>query len=390
MSIAKTHGATNVHSSKIVAVTAAGASLTRRLLATKSVAGRTELYTVPESLLSPLLHADVALRAPINRNDGSDRHSIPTTISHPELSIGVHSRPKTGCLALNAQREAQNQSPLPTSMNAKQSEELLPTGPHSCQSLDESPDLAFPFQTTAKDLGMKYDCFLEMSNKNFFPTPPLTDLSWNSATEQPILLDEAMPAAGQDEAAPERHELGPDRGEYLLAPSASTEARLSHVLKAVAAAGFESLDSAVVAYYAKSVRDDEWLGQEQRLNRIRRLPVLLKELHLASQGWCQWQRRSFQEQIIKSTEDILIAELRDHLAARGPDPHHLTGGTGQPSQAFNRKARNEADIEAELPNTWTLLTSLSTKYNTFASKHGQSDMPHLVGKFLAASTDLDT
>ncbi|KAJ5195613.1 uncharacterized protein N7498_009051 [Penicillium cinerascens] len=339
------------------------------------------------------------LRAPINGNDGPDRHNIPTTISHSELSIGLHSRSKTGGLALDAEHEAQNHSPFSTSMNAKQSEELLPTEPHSCQSLDESPDLAFPFQTTTKNLGMKYDCFLEMSNKNFFPTPSMTDPweeaptsipSWNSATRQPILLDEAMPAAGQDEAAPERYEPGSDRGEYLLGTSASTEARLSHVLKAVAAAGFESLDNAVVAYYAKSLKDDEWPGQEQRLNRIRRLPVLLRELHLASQGWCQWQRRSFQEQVIKSTEDILIAELEDHLAARGNDPHNLIGGTRQPSRAFKHKARDEADIEAELPNTWTLLTSLSTKYNTVASKHGQSDMPNLVGKFLAASTDLDT
>jgi hypothetical protein len=176
---------------------------------------------------------------------------------------------------------------------------------------------------------------------------PTSVLSWNSATKQPILLDEAMPTGGQDEAAHERYELGSDRGEYLLDTSASTESRLSHVLKAVAAAGFESLDNAVVAYYTKSSKD-EWLGQEQRLNRIRRLPVLLKELHRASEGWCQWQRRSFQEQVIKSTEDILIAELENHLTARGPDPHHLTGSTGQPSQAFKQKARDEADIESQV------------------------------------------
>jgi hypothetical protein len=161
---------------------------------------------------------------------------------------------------------------------------------------------------------------------------PTSILSWNSATNQPILLVEDMPAAGQDEAG-----LG-----LLLDTSASTEARLSHVLKAVAEAGFESLDKAVVAYYAKSLKDDEKLGQEQRLNRIRRLPVLLKELHLASEGWCRWQRRSFQEQFIKSTEDILIAELEDHFAARA-DPQH-----GQPNQAPKHKARGKADIEAEV------------------------------------------
>ncbi|KAA8643877.1 uncharacterized protein ATNIH1004_008073 [Aspergillus tanneri] len=304
----------------------------RRQTRAESTSGRTELEfilqrqdTISESLLSPLSHADIALQAPINRDDGPDRHNIPATTSHSGLSIGVHSQSKTD----------ENHSPPSSSLNAKQSEELLFTGPHSCQSSDESPDLAFPFPTPTKDLRMKYDCFLELSNKDFFPTPSMTDireeaptsiLSWNSATNQPILLDEAMPAAGQDEAG-----LG-----SLLDTSASTEARLSHVLKAVAAAGFESLDNAVVAYYAKTLKDDEWLGQEQRLNRIRRLPVLLKELHLASEGWCQWQRRSFQEQVIKSTEDILIAELEDHLTARA-DPDH-----GQPNQAFKHKARDEA------------------------------------------------
>ncbi|THC90237.1 hypothetical protein EYZ11_010298 [Aspergillus tanneri] len=356
--------------SKILAITAAGASLTRRPLVTQVVKTHRA-----QSLLSPLSHADIALQAPINRDDGPDRHNIPATTSHSGLSIGVHSQSKTD----------ENHSPPSSSLNAKQSEELLFTGPHSCQSSDESPDLAFPFPTPTKDLRMKYDCFLELSNKDFFPTPSMTDireeaptsiLSWNSATNQPILLDEAMPAAGQDEAG-----LG-----SLLDTSASTEARLSHVLKAVAAAGFESLDNAVVAYYAKTLKDDEWLGQEQRLNRIRRLPVLLKELHLASEGWCQWQRRSFQEQVIKSTEDILIAELEDHLTARA-DPDH-----GQPNQAFKHKARDEADIEAEVRQIppCKALGNANWRYNTIASKHGHSDMPNLVGKFLAASTDLDT
>ncbi|KAJ9484380.1 hypothetical protein VN97_g8991 [Penicillium thymicola] len=284
----------------------------RRRTRAESTSGRTELRqdTVPESLLPPLSHADIALHAPIDRNDGPDRHNIPT-------------------------------------------------GQPSCQSLDESQDLAFPFPTPTEDLGMEYDCFLELSNKDFFPTPSMTDireeeptaiLSQNSATNQPILLDEDMPAAGQDEA-----ELG-----LLLDTSASTEARLSHVLKAVAAAGFESLDNAVVTYYAKSLKDDERLGQEQRLNRIRRLPVLLKELHLASEGWCHWQRRNFQDQFIKSTEDILIAELEDHLAARAGPQH------GQPNQAPKHKARGKADIEAEVRQIppWKALGNANWRYSS--------------------------
>ncbi|KAL4815807.1 hypothetical protein BDW67DRAFT_185526 [Aspergillus spinulosporus] len=182
-----------------------------------------------------------------------------------EPSIGVQSRSRTGGFALNAQHEVQNHTPLSSSMSGGQSEELLPTGPHSCQSLDESSDLAFPFQTM-KDLGMKYDCFLEMSNKNFFPAllttnpqeeAPASILLWDEATKQPILFDGAMPAAGQEKTAPETYEPAPDQDEHSLDSSASTEARLSHILKAVAAAGFDSLDNAVVTYYAKPLKEDE-------------------------------------------------------------------------------------------------------------------------------------
>lgn len=182
-----------------------------------------------------------------------------------------------------------------------------------------------------------------------------------------------MPTAGSDgaviEVAPERGDFVSDSGVSLnthgtintmplpggetseVAASASAEARLSHVLKAVNAAGFDSLDNVVLAYYTKSLKDDddESLRQEQRLNRIRRLPVLLKELHLAAQGWGQWQRRSFHEQIIKSTEDILISELEDHLAARRPDvhltpPYNCAEQLG-PAAGGPPKANDEADIE---------------------------------------------
>ncbi|KAL6886037.1 hypothetical protein GGI43DRAFT_418566 [Trichoderma evansii] len=350
----------------------------------KSVTEHTELpqYIVPESLLPPLSHAEIGLRTPANGNDGPDPHNIPTTLLHSDLSMSMHSRSKTGSLAHDTPHEARNHSPVLTSMSANHPEEMLPTGPQSCKSLSESLDLSFPFPTTTKDIGMRYDCFLEMSNKNFFPTPSMTNtweeaptstLSEDSVTKQHILLDESRLTGGQDKTSPETYELQSDQGEHYLDTSASTEARLSHVLKAVAAAGFESLDTALVAYYAESLKDDEWPGQEQRLNRIRRLPVLLKELHVASQGWGQWQRRSFQEQVIKSTEDILIAELDDHLAARGPGHHSSTGASGQLSQAFRHKARDEADIEADVsqPNHPILLckpSAVLTGGNSFRTR----------------------
>ncbi|KAM0358478.1 hypothetical protein HYE67_009787 [Fusarium culmorum] len=129
---------------------------------------------------------------------------------------------------------------------------------------------------------------------------------------------------------------------------ASIQDGLSQVLKAVEAAAFDSLDSAVIAYYQRSSKGNEWLRQEQRLNRMRRLPVLLKELHLAAQGWGQWERRNFQEQIIKSTEDILFAELQDHLATRRSSPHGSPCSMEQRGQAHQHMMEHDTDPEAEV------------------------------------------
>ncbi|KAF2633116.1 hypothetical protein BU25DRAFT_89066 [Macroventuria anomochaeta] len=360
-------------------------------------------YAVPEYLLSPQTvytsRRELTLQAPLNEIIDPGRHNNHITTPHSEPSIPEHSRSESMFLALD-------RSSLPPSTIAKPLEEHLRNMAPTGQSVPESPNLAY--RTTAKDLCMKDDGFLD----SFFPTPAMTDpwgeapppnLSWNSAAGLPFLLDEDMsmtePDATVAEMIPERSEMVPDRrvsdahntgntAVSQLDSSALTGERLSHVLKAVSAAGFSSLDDAVVAYYAEFCKDDERLRQAQRLNRIRRLPVLLKELHLAAQGWGQWQRRSFQEQIIKSAEDIVIAELEEQLLARRHDHYSSTCSTEKPCQACKQKAREEIDTEAELPNTWTLLTSLSTRYNAIASKDRHTDVPKLISKFLDGVTDL--
>ncbi|RGP74949.1 basic-leucine zipper transcription factor [Fusarium sporotrichioides] len=279
------------------------------------------------------------------------------------------------------------------------------------QFLNHVPN--FVYQSTDKDVAMKQNYF--SADSTFFPSPAITDTwgelptpdlsAWDTTTRPHSPGNRATPTVGKHvsafETALERGELASDNksaqdvhdatsttGDSHLETLASIEDRLSHVLKAVDAAGFDSLDSAVIAYYQRSSKGNDWLRQEQRLNRMRRLPVLLKELHLAAQGWGHWERRNFQEQIIKSTEDILFAELEDHLATRRSSPH------GSPCsiervQGHQHMTEHDTDPEAELPNTWTLLTSLSAGYSTIASQDLQTEMPRLVGKFLAAGTELN-
>ncbi|KAF7561371.1 hypothetical protein G7046_g2772 [Stylonectria norvegica] len=365
-------------------------------------------YAVPEYLLSPqvVCHspgAHTLQTPPSNENDAPDRRGDPpSTCIQSRPRIPEQPRPEAAHLARGTPCEEEHSYSrhLPSTSTGHPNEQL-----RVCQFLDQLPNL--PFHATDKDLGAKQNTFLDEA---FFLSPTITDpwgeiptpdLSWNPPNKVPFPVAKAVPTAETDAVAPDGAlEMGrsvSDRraidahnmagtGQAQVNNSDSIEARLSHVLKAVDAAGFDSLDSAVAAYYKKSLKGNEWLRQQQRLNRMRRLPALLKELHQSAQGWGQWERRNFQEQIIKSTEEILFAELQDHLAARRSCPQNSPCSTEQSGQAGENEVEDEVDAEAELPNTWTLLTSLSTRYSTIASQDWQTEMPKLVGKFLAAGT----
>ncbi|KAF2025025.1 hypothetical protein EK21DRAFT_93606 [Setomelanomma holmii] len=386
-------------------------------------------YALPESLLS-LQSAlssreDHMLRKTLNENDDPDRHSKVKGKRRRANAGSASLKSVSGRIALVGLLVRHPRSspspqtvPFPSWTNFQQSKKPLRTMMPACQSSDENPDLVF--RTTAKYQDPRYDPFLEMPHDASFPIPGMTDpwgdesnlnLLWNSPQELPFLSDGFKPLTETDavvaEAVTGRSQIVSDRiiqdtpsivnttlprseETTQLGTSASSGGRLSHVLEAVAAAGFDSLDDAVVAYYVESLKDNERLRLQQRLGRIRRLPALLKQLHLAAQGWGKWQRRQFQEQMIKSTEDIVIAELEDHLAAKRPNRHNSTCSTGNPCQACKQEAKDVADYEAELPNTWALMTSLSTNYNAIVSKDSQANVPEMISKFLATSTNLGT
>jgi hypothetical protein len=337
-------------------------------------------YAVPESLLPPRpahsSRAESTLHTPPNEADDLNRRENHTAILKPESSVPVRSQPDLGSLALDAQSQS-----LPPLAYVRYSKDLLRNKTPSDQLLDETPNLAF--QTTEEDLHDK-DSFLseyrnpslkpfltdmlEMADISFFPSPAMTDpwgetsaseLPWNSTMELPFLVEKPMPTAEPDTVSDREFSTicstistptTPSREKSQLDTSASVKDRLSHVLKAVDAAGFDSLDSAIIAYYKKSLDEDEGLRREQRLNRIRRLPALLKELHLAAQGWSQWQRRGFEEQIIRSTEDILLTELENHLSSRRDqsrlrDDTEIEAEVGRSSYAIGVRAVGCANLD---------------------------------------------
>ncbi|PKS05732.1 hypothetical protein jhhlp_007561 [Lomentospora prolificans] len=93
----------------------------------------------------------------------------------------------------------------------------------------------------------------------------------------------------------------------------SLQGRVRHVMEQAAVVGFETLDEAIAAYYTETFEDVPSLYQEQRLSRNRRLPRLLNTLHSASNGWSEWERRGFQEQLTLGAEKVLIQELNTFI-----------------------------------------------------------------------------
>jgi hypothetical protein len=86
--------------------------------------------------------------------------------------------------------------------------------------------------------------------------------------------------------------------------------------------GFDNFDAMALQYYARNFNAVSALATEQRLSRNRRLPDLLDELRTRSTTWNSWQRRGYQEEILKAAEEICVAEcraLRQRASTGGSD-----------------------------------------------------------------------
>jgi hypothetical protein len=79
-------------------------------------------------------------------------------------------------------------------------------------------------------------------------------------------------------------------------------------MKSVEETGFDSFDELVAAYYGEDFHESSLLAYEQRLSRNRRLPKVIAEVSHAANQWTSWEKRGFQEEILKTSESILAAE----------------------------------------------------------------------------------
>lgn len=93
-----------------------------------------------------------------------------------------------------------------------------------------------------------------------------------------------------------------------VSENASLDERFSSIMKQVEAAGFESFDDLVTAYYRETFTATSSLANEQRLSRNRRLPKVISDVFQATRDWTTWERYGFHEEILKTAEAMLVEE----------------------------------------------------------------------------------
>ncbi|KAM0515861.1 hypothetical protein ACHAPE_005940 [Trichoderma viride] len=106
---------------------------------------------------------------------------------------------------------------------------------------------------------------------------------------------------------------GPDSSTITPIPQPAAknmplDERMEGIMEKVRAAGFESFDALVSAYYCGSFREASPLANEQRLSRNRRLPKVINDVFHATTQWSPWERRGFHEEIFKTAESMLKSE----------------------------------------------------------------------------------
>ncbi|KAL7906322.1 hypothetical protein GGI35DRAFT_487513 [Trichoderma velutinum] len=138
--------------------------------------------------------------------------------------------------------------------------------------------------------------------------------------------------------------------------------RIGSIMETVQAAGFDSFDALVSAYYCDTFGEASPLANEQRLSRNRRLPKVIDDVFQATKGWSTWERRGFQEEILKTAESMLISEgagARSFVMSKIEpllDSHDPTNLEATADALFNLKR----SIQDELPNSWALTMALAS------------------------------
>ncbi|KAI1125311.1 hypothetical protein F5Y10DRAFT_247369 [Nemania abortiva] len=129
-------------------------------------------------------------------------------------------------------------------------------------------------------------------------------------------------------------------GNDFPSPQATFEEKFQYVMSCAQRVGFDNLDTMALHYYTRSFNSTSVLALEQRMSRNRRLPELLAELRKQSMTWSAWQRRGYEDEILKAAEEICVSEYSEFRKWE------------------EQESLNETSLEDMLPNLGALLTGL--------------------------------
>lgn len=97
-------------------------------------------------------------------------------------------------------------------------------------------------------------------------------------------------------------------------PYSALEERFAHVLECARRVGFETFDHMASQYYAQNFHAGSSLAMDQKVSRNRHLPAMLADLRRNSATWSVWERQGFQDETLKTAEEIYASECRDFKA----------------------------------------------------------------------------
>ncbi|KAG9250297.1 basic-leucine zipper transcription factor [Emericellopsis atlantica] len=155
---------------------------------------------------------------------------------------------------------------------------------------------------------------------------------------------------------------GPDLRTRKPAPNASLDERFECIMEQVEAAGFENFDAMVTAYYTQSFSPTSALADEQRLSRNRRLPQVISDIHAAASGsWSEWERKGFQDEILRTAEGMLTSEGCDARQSLGSKVAQLVEAQdlGDATKAAAAMVEMKRTVQEQLPNAWAVTMALA-------------------------------
>lgn len=144
------------------------------------------------------------------------------------------------------------------------------------------------------------------------------------------------------------------------------EGRIEYLIGCAHKAGFQDLDSAMIAFYTATFDEGSGCSIAQHLSRKRCLPKLLEELRSHAGSWGSWEARAYQDEILRSAESLLLAEMGSTAPASGDRDGNWS--------VVSHQLRDEVIITTntdlqkvliiwQMPHLWSLLTTLLLRGN---------------------------